>query len=78
MPARLSISELENSPNETIDIKEAAAYLGMDSQCMRNQAQEEPAKLGFPVVVVGNRVVIPRRGFLHFVLYGYAYGRGGE
>lgn len=77
MPNRISLEDIDNAPGETIDIKDAASFLGMDPQCMRNQAQEEPAKLGFAVIVVGSRVVIPRRAFLHFIRYGYAYGRNG-
>jgi hypothetical protein len=75
--AKLTLVDIENAPGETIDVKDVASFLGMDAQCMRNQAQDEPAKLGFPVTVVGSRVVIPRRGFVHFIRYGYAYGRNG-
>lgn len=74
---KITLSEIENAPGETIDVKDVASFLGMDAQCMRNQAQDEPVKLGFPVIVVGSRVVIPRRGFVHFIRYGYAYGRNG-
>lgn len=74
---RLTLADIENDPEETLDVKDVASFLGMDAQCMRNQAKDEPAKLGFPVTVVGSRVVIPRRGFVHFIRYGYAYGRNG-
>lgn len=77
MAEPVTLADIESGPGETLDIKDAARFLGMDPQCMRNQAQEEPAKLGFPVIVVGSRVVIPRRGFLHFIRYGYAIGRNG-
>lgn len=71
----MTLADIENSVEETMNVEEVAAFLGLDAQCMRSQAQEDPAKLGFPVIVVGRRVVIPRRGFAYFVKYGYGHGR---
>lgn len=42
---------------------EAAKILRRDPQAIRSQAQKDPAKLGFPVCVIGRRVRIPREAF---------------
>jgi len=65
---------------------DVAPLLGFDANSLRLQAREDPALLGFPVVVAGTRVQIPKEGFLHFMKYGrpvivnqgeeLQYGRG--
>ncbi len=50
-----------------IRAEEAAAILGVNPQSLRSQAQDDPRKLGFNVVVVGNRVIIPRKPFYEFM-----------
>ena len=49
-----------------------APFLGVDPQDIRGQAKKDPSKLGFPVIVMGSRVKIPKEGFVHFMKYGYA------
>lgn len=44
--------------------------LGINPQDIRNQAHEAPELLGFPVIVTGTRIRIPRRGFIHYMKYG--------
>ena len=46
---------------------EVGIILGVNPQSIRNQARIIPNTLGFPVVVVGNRVLIPRKPFLKFI-----------
>lgn len=77
MPRKITLEEVETNTSETMDISEVALFLGMDTQCMRSQAQEDSSKLGFPVIIVGRRIVVPRRGFLYFVKYGYGHERRG-
>ncbi len=69
------LEDIETSTEETLNVDDVAAFLGLDAQCVRSQAQTEPAKLGFPVIVVGRRVVVPRRGFLYFMKYGHGHER---
>lgn len=46
---------------------EVGFILGVNPQSIRNQARVIPNTLGFPVAVVGNRVLIPRKPFLKFI-----------
>lgn len=48
---------------------DVAAILHCDPQCIRVQAQADPVKLGFPVIVIGTRVRIPRIPFLRYLGY---------
>ena len=47
--------------------EEAAAILGVNPQSLRSQARDDPKKLGFNVVVIGNKVIIPRKPFYEFM-----------
>lgn len=55
---------------EFLTAAEVAPVLGIDPQDLRSQAQADSVKLGFPVIVTGSRVRIPREGFLFFCRYG--------
>ena len=70
----MTLKEIERSEKEFLLAADVAPVLGLDPQCLRSQAQDDPVKLGFPVTVTGSRVRIPRLGFLHFMKYGYARG----
>lgn len=50
--------------------EDVAELLGCKAYSINAQAQQDPAKLGFPVCVTGSRVRIPRLGFLHWMTYG--------
>lgn len=50
--------------------EDVAELLGCKAHSINVQAQQDPAKLGFPVCVTGSRVRIPRLGFLHWMTYG--------
>ncbi len=43
---------------------DVSKFLGKGAQNIRAQAHIDPSKLGFPVVVTGQRVSIPKDGFL--------------
>lgn len=49
---------------------EVSKVLGLSPQGIRNQARTDPAKLGFPVIVSGNKVKIPRVPFINYVEQG--------
>lgn len=46
---------------------EVSGVLGADPQTIRITARQRPELLGFPVIVAGNRVKIPRIPFLRFM-----------
>ena len=68
----MTISDLKNSAADFISAEDAAEVIGCNPQSLRSQAQADPKKLGFPVVVIGARVRIPRLGFIAFVTGGLA------
>jgi hypothetical protein len=68
----MTLDDIENMQKATLDITEVASVLDSWPQTLRCQAQEDPRKLGFPVIVQGSRVKIPRLGFIHFMKFGYA------
>lgn len=49
---------------------DVAPFLGFDPNSLRLQAREDPSLLGFPVVVAGTRVQIPKEGFINYIKYG--------
>lgn len=53
--------------NEFMKAEEVASYLGCNPQTFRNQAKTHPEKLGFPVTIIGNRVLTPRKPFFNFI-----------
>ena len=63
-------SKIEQVEEAWLTPAEVAPILGADANAIREQAQRDPSKLGFPVVVVGTRVKIPKDGFLYFMQYG--------
>lgn len=71
-PATLprTIEELQDYNKETISPEIAADILGCNPQTIRSQAQVDAGALGFPVIILGREVRIPRRGFIYFMEYG--------
>ena len=45
-----------------------APVLGVDANSIRRQADAEPGALGFPVIRVGAKTLIPRRPFIQYIL----------
>ena len=62
-----TLQDIEAIPREFLLISEIAPLLGADPQTIRCQAQEDPTKLGFPVVVIKSRVKVPKRPFIQFM-----------
>lgn len=68
----MSFDELIESTRPIVTMADIAPILDADAQFLRQQATKDPAKLGFPVIVVGSHVKVPRLGFIHYMKYGYA------
>ena len=62
-----TIQELKNHPKEVITPVEAAGLLGWDPYCINLLAKKDPGALGFPVIVMGSRVRIPKAAFIRFI-----------
>ena len=68
----MTIDEIVRSTKEMLTPADVAEVLGADPYGINRMARENPSALGFAVLVIGNRVKIPRRAFLYWLLYGNA------
>ena len=66
----MTLEELEKLPKATLTPDQVAEFLGCTAQSIRSQAQVDAGALGFPVIVMGSTVKIPRLGFCYFMRYG--------
>ena len=66
----MTYEEMLKSDKAFLLTEDVAELLGCKPYSINAQAQQDPAKLGFPVCVTGSRVRIPRLGFLHWMTYG--------
>lgn len=60
----MTMDEIRRSNQVFLTADEVAPVIGCNPQAIRVQAHADPLKLGFPVVVIGRRVRIPRAGFI--------------
>jgi len=65
-----TLEEIASCPKHFLDAADVSEFMGVKPQSIREQAQANPDKLGFPVVVIKNRVRIPRDAFVYFYQYG--------
>ena len=59
--------EILGSEKEILTCADVAPLLGANPATIHGQAMEWPEMLGFPVIVAGRRVKIPRRAFIKFM-----------
>lgn len=64
---RMTLDQIEAMTTEVLTPAQVASVLHLDQDTIRGQAREAPWLLGFPVVLAGNRVKIPRIAFLRFM-----------
>lgn len=63
----MTLDEARRSEKLFLTPTDIAPILGVHPYSINLQAQDDPAKLGFPVVVIGRRVKIPRFRFLEWI-----------
>jgi hypothetical protein len=63
----MSIKDIESIDKEFLLATDVAKFLGSDAHHIRVQAQKDKSKLGFPVIVIGTRVKIPKEAFLNYL-----------
>lgn len=63
----MTINEIKSLDTMFINPLDAAEVLRCNPQAIRMAARMMPEKLGFPTVVIKNRVRIPRVPFLRFM-----------
>ena len=67
---KMTLQQIEQLPGEYLLPKHVAAVLDCEPYSINCAAQDDPDRLGFPVIITGNRVRIPKAGFLYFMKYG--------
>lgn len=63
----MTLDDVKAIPREYLIPREVAEVLGTDGQSIRVWARQCPEGLGFPTVCVGNRVKIPKAGFIAYM-----------
>jgi len=63
----MNIEEMKVSTKEVLTAEDVSEVLQCDPISVRVKARQRPDLLGFPVIVMGRRVKIPRRAFLRFM-----------
>lgn len=63
----MTLAEIKGSDKTMLLASDVAPVLGCAPHSIRIQAREYPEQLGFPVVVIGNRTLIPRKPFLAYL-----------
>ena len=66
----MTLEDIENSPKEFLRASDIAPFLKSDTSTIIYCAKNKPDLLGFPVIVLGRTVRIPRRAFVHFCKHG--------
>lgn len=67
MKGPLNRDQIENTDIEVLTCANVSGVLRANPATIHLQATERPELLGFPVVVVGSRVKIPRVPFMRFM-----------
>lgn len=62
----MKLFEIESLEKEMLTSVDIAPIMQSDPATIRWQARHEPEKLGFPVIVMKNRVKIPKTAFINF------------
>lgn len=63
----MTLQEIMESDKEMLTPRDISKVLGCDPYNITLQARKDPKALGFPVIVLGTRTKIPKKGFLKFI-----------
>lgn len=63
----MTLEEIAAIPGEVLTAAQIAPVCRMDQETIRGQARERPELLGFPVIVAGRQVRIPKRAFVRYM-----------
>ena len=63
----MSVNEMKALEKDFLTPREIAPCLGCTAYAINQQAASDASKLGFPVVIIGKRVKIPREAFIRFM-----------
>jgi hypothetical protein len=62
-----TLDEIISCPKEILVATDIADILHIDACDIRKQARKDPSKLGFPVIMAGYRMKIPKQAFIRFM-----------
>lgn len=68
----MTMQEIRESEKDFLFPEDVSEVIGCKPYSINVQAKEDPSKLGFPILMLGTRVRIPRLGFLYWMTYGNA------
>lgn len=63
----MTLDDVKAIDREYLIPREVAAVLGTNDQSIRVWARQCPEGLGFPTICIGNRVKIPKAGFIAYM-----------
>ena len=63
----MTLEQIAAIPGEVLTCQQIAPILRANPATLHQQAMEMPHLLGFPVIVAGNRVKVPKRAFIKFM-----------
>lgn len=63
----MTLDDLKMLDREIITPAIAGPFVQANPHSIRVAARTEPESLGFPVIIMGNRVKIPKRAFIDFL-----------
>lgn len=70
----MTLEQIRDCEKAVLTPEDIHDVLGCGAYAINVQAKTNPERLGFPVCMIGNRVKIPRLGFLNW----YEYRAGKE
>ncbi len=62
------MAEIRASDKEMLTAQDIAPVLGAHPQTIRETAKQAPERIGYPFTFSGNRMIIPRAGFINWYL----------
>lgn len=61
-----TLEDIEKIASPILLPRQVAAFLKCSPYSINCQAQQDVSKLGFPVIIAGSRIKIPKAGFVNF------------
>lgn len=63
----MTMEEIRASGKDVLTVADIAPVLGAHPQWIRKTAQDTPQLIGYPFTFTGNRMKIPREGFIRWM-----------
>lgn len=63
----MTLQDIAQIPGDVLQAEEVAKYLHCSPQLIREQARTKPELLGFKVIVIGTKTLIPKGPFIQYM-----------